>query len=151
MLAFLRILGERAVIEVIFTEQHADDPDGCIDQHPAGNTGAQDPVRQNPLRGLNAENHRVENEPGGENDARLKTPARPEIAVELNIQGKQQDKRQQQFRYNSKDQVFLHASSSPSRGSLCGGGGVRPRRQLPRSRITPIPAVKITVTSPSVS
>ena len=76
-------------------------------------------------------------------DAGLEAAARPVIAMELHIERKQQNERQDQLGADAQDEIEAHFRvSSPS----------RPLRRAPRnSSITPMPAVKITVVSPSVS
>jgi hypothetical protein len=108
------------------------------------------------LRRGQAVDQGVEDHRCGEDDAGLEAAAGAEVAVELHIQREQQDERDQQLGDHAQDEVVswgpLRAARSP-RGSCmpCGPAALAcdPRR---RSRaMTPAPAVKTTVVSPSVS
>ena len=93
---------------------------------------------------LEAEGDGHQDDHAGGDDAGLEAAARAEVAVELNVEGEQQDERQDELRADAEDEVEAHRRASSSDG--------RPRRRMPRSSsITPMPAVKITVVSPSVS
>ncbi len=73
-----------------------------------------------------------------------KPPPGPVIAVELNVEREQQDERQDQLGADAQNEIETHRDVSAS--------SRRPRRRALRSSsITPMPAVKITVVSPSVS
>jgi hypothetical protein len=77
---------------------------------------------------------------GGEDHAGLEAAAGAEVAVELHIQREQQDERDQQLGDDPQDQVTSCLVLS------CRAAGAAARRAM-----TPAPAVKTTVVSPSVS
>ena len=93
---------------------------------------------------VEAEGDREQNDHAGRDDAGLEAAARPEIAVELDVQREQQDERQDELGADAKDEIEAHVELSLLVGAP-------PARAPRRSSITPIPAVKITVVSPSVS
>ena len=96
-----------------------------------------------PLGRLDAEDETVENEGGGEDDPRLEPATRPEIAVELHVEGEQQDEGDEHLGDDAQDDLIVHASSFASLS--------RKRRARPINISTPTPAVKMTAVSPSVS
>src|SRR5699024_10613952 len=94
--------------------------------------------------------HQREQNPGGSEDhARLEAAARRILAVKLDIERKQHDQRDEKARHHAQDAVVVHSFCSPSPG--LSADGRRRLRVAPSSIITPMPAVKITYTSPSVS
>ena len=96
--------------------------------------------------GKNQEDDAIENDSGTKNHSCLEATTWTEITMKLNIEGEQQYDGNQQFGNCSEYMVMLHYSSlSPLlvRSFL--------RRRPPRSANTPIPAVRMTVTSPRVS
>ena len=73
-----------------------------------------------------------------------KPPPGPVVAVELHVEREQQNERQDQLGADPQDEIVAHRDVSAS--------SRRPRRRALRSSsMTPMPAVKITVVSPSVS
>ena len=145
MLAVHRVVGEDVVVEIVAPQQQPGDADAGEDQHAEGEAGAQHVRRQHAAQIVEAEDEPVEDEPGAEDHAGLEPAARPVIAVELHVEREDQDERHQQLGDDAEDQEVPHASSSAASVSR------RWARQRPSSSTTPMPAVKITVTSPSVS
>ena len=141
-------LARRRIVEIIAPEPEPGDAGAGVDQHAQRHHALDQALRRDALGGLHAENEGIEDHHAGGDDARLEAAAGPEVAVELYVERKQQDERQKQLGADAQDEVELHAPfpaflrSSPT--------GLRRRRPL-SSSITPMPAVKMTVVSPSVS
>ena len=78
---------------------------------------------------------------GRTDDASLESAAGPEVAVKLDVQPEQQNEGNQYLAHHAQDEVVPHRSWPRARRCLA----------PPINSMTPIPAVKITTTSPSVS
>src|SRR5690606_32764314 len=103
-----------------------------------------DALGSEPLGRVDTEDDGIEDQHTGGDDAGLEAAARPVLAVHLHIEGEQQNERQDQLDDDPRDQIELHRPPSRFAGSL--------RRRRPSNSImTPMPAVKTTVVSPSVS
>ena len=141
--------GQRAVFEERAAADHAGDAHARIEQHAQAGDHHQEARGRDGAHRLRPEDEAVEDEARREDDAGLKAAARPVVAVHLHVEGEQQDRRDQQLRDHAQDQMLRHARSPVSSSPF--SPARRRRVATPSISSTPMPAVKITVTSPSVS
>ena len=102
-------------------------------------------LRRDALGRVDAEDDGIQNDHAGGDHPGLESSAGPELAVELHVEGEEQDERQEKLDADAQDEIELHgAPRSP-------GWSVRRRLRPLSSSSTPMPAVKMTVVSPRVS
>src|SRR5690606_20386983 len=140
VLPVFRIRRQYVVVEKIATEQNAEQADPGIEQDAAGDAAAQEAVGNDAFGGVDAVDENEQDEGGSEDHAGLEPAARAHLAVKLHVQREQEDERHQESGDDAENDVVPHSPSSRSR-----------RRQLPSRKSTPIPAEKMTTTSPRVS
>ena len=131
------------IVEKVLAEQQAGDPGARIDEHAERDHSLDQRLRRDPLRRIEAERDRKKDDHSGGDDTGLKAAARPIVAVELHIEGEQQNERQDELGADAKDEIEAHSPLSLSCALAAASRA--------DSSMTPIPAVKITVVSPSVS
>src|SRR5690606_10062439 len=135
---------EDGVVEELAAAQHADDADAGEQQDAEGDHLVDDPFRHDALGRGHAEYDGVQDDARRADDPGLEAAARTIVAVKLHIEPEHQSEGQEQLGGYAQQQIALHGASPPSRA-------LRLRRRPPISSSTPMPAVKITVVSPSVS
>ena len=108
---------------------------------PGAHEGEGDRQQDHQRLDIGAELHAQYGEDQQDADARLEAATGTVITMKLNVKGKQGDNRKQVFDDNPENQIVLHGLSR----------SFRLLRRPPISSMTPMPAVKITITSPRVS
>ena len=140
--AVRRVVRQYGVVEKVLAEQQPGHPGAGIDQHAQRHHDLDHALRRDPLGGVDTEDDGIQNDHAGRDHAGLEAAARPEFAVELDVEGEQKDERQEKLDADAQDEIELHVAP-PSPGS----SARRRLRPLSRSS-TPMPAVKMTVVSP---
>ena len=137
MLAVVTVT-QGVVIQVVPAQEQRGHTYSGVQQQAHGHEAVGQTRGHHPPRGVHAVDQSVENDAAGEDHPRLEAAPGTEIAVELDIEGEQQDGRNEDAGNDPKNDVVTHGRSLRL-------------RPAPGSRSTPVPAVKITATSPRVS
>jgi hypothetical protein len=132
---------QHEIVEVVAAEQQAGHADAGIDQHAARDHRLDHGVRDEAARRGKAEDQCVEDDCHGDDDAGLESAPRAKLAVEVHVERKEQHERNEELRDDAENEVAPHGFSF----RCC------PRLRSLSNAITPAPAVKTTVVSPSVS
>ena len=136
MRRFVRI--EQVVVQKFAAQKHGDNTRTRENQHTQGHQNFNGYRAHNPFGLFQAKNQRIQDNGDCKNNPGLKATTGAEVAVKLDIKCKQHNKWDEELAHHAGNTLMPHASS-PSRLT-------RPIRAR-----TPMPAVKITVVSPSVS
>ena len=96
------------VVEEVAAEQQARDADAAIQQHAQRHHRLHQRFGHDLARICQAVDQRIQHHAGGADDAGLEPAAGAEIAVELHVQRKEQDERNQQLGNDAQDDVVSH-------------------------------------------
>ena len=137
---------EHAVVEKVAAKKKGRGPGAGVQEYTHGTCPLEQVRVDDALGLLDAPNERVEDESSRKNHPGLKASPGAVVAVELDVEGKQQDERDKHLGDHPQDDVVAHSWA-------LGVGLLDPveRKALPINNRRPTPAVKMTVVSPSVS